>query len=232
MAATSDSTDQKNSDASADPAAPSNTAKQASKKKRKKLGSRKRGISDMFRSLYRVQMDLSALADTKANIMISINGIIVSILLASISPGIDKNTFLLYPTIALLVGCVISLVFAILAARPRLNTETITMEDVRANRKNLLFFGNFTGLSRAEFEDGLTDLMQDGELLYVNMIRDIYGIGQVLEKKFKLLRWSYTLFMLGLIIGVSLFILAYLTVEPIGAPTTPGLILPDSLLLR
>ncbi|MEM9996220.1 MAG: Pycsar system effector family protein [Bacteroidota bacterium] len=221
--------------ASSPPTSESSGASSSAKKRRskKKFGSRKRGISDMFRSLYRVQMDLSALADTKANIMISINGIIVSILLASISPGIDKNTFLLYPTIALLIGCVISLVFAILAARPRLNTETITMEDVRANRKNLLFFGNFTGLSRNEFEEGLTDLMQDGELLYVNMIRDIYGIGQVLETKFKLLRWSYTLFMFGLIIGVSLFILAYLTVETVPAVgNAPGLLLPDSLLSR
>ena len=66
------------------------------KKKAKKgkaaggLGS-SRGVETMFRTSYRTHVDLSHLADNKANIMISINGIIISILLASISPKIDAN---------------------------------------------------------------------------------------------------------------------------------------------
>ena len=50
-----------------------------------------RGIETMFRSAYRVQMELTALADNKANMMISINGIIISIIIASVAPKLDAN---------------------------------------------------------------------------------------------------------------------------------------------
>ena len=180
-----------------------------------------RGIETMFRSSYRVNMDLSALADTKSNIMISINGIIISILLASISPKIDTNDFLFWPTVVLLVGCLISMIYAVLAARPRVNSTVISLEDVRANRANILFFGNFVHLSREEYVQGMTELLQNTDTLYQNMIRDIYGLGVVLQKKFRLLRVSYTVFMMALIAGVALFIYAYVGVATAPAPTLP-----------
>ena len=97
---------------------------------KKKLGSRKRGVSDMFRTSYRTHMELSAIADNKSNIMISINGIIISIIIASISPKIDSNPWLLLPTSILLITCLLSLVYAVLSARPRVSKEKVTLEDV------------------------------------------------------------------------------------------------------
>ena len=98
----------------------------------------KRGIETLFRSSYRVNMDLSSLADAKANIMISINGLIVSILIASIAPKVDANPWLYIPTSLFLVGCLASLVFAVLAARPRVQSTVLTPDDALRERKNLL----------------------------------------------------------------------------------------------
>ena len=94
----------------------------------------------MFRTSYRTHIELSAIADNKSNIMISINGIIISIVIASISPKIDSNPWLLIPTAILLLTCLGSLVYAVLSARPSDSNATITLEDVRANRANILFF--------------------------------------------------------------------------------------------
>lgn len=198
---------------------PSDTENQAGKseqdekeEKRKKLGSRKRGVSDMFRTSYRTHVELSAIADNKSNIMISINGIIISIIIASISPKIDANPWLLWPTAVLLIFCMVSLVFAILAARPRVKKNPVTLEDVRANRANILFFGNYNFMDRSEFVEGLEELMQDEERLYDSMARDIYGLGQVLFKKYDLLKVAYNIFMVGIVIAVLLFLMLYLTV--------------------
>ncbi|MEM8485485.1 MAG: Pycsar system effector family protein [Bacteroidota bacterium] len=185
------------------------------KKKKKKKDDNKsglgtsRGIETMFRTSYRTNMDLSALADAKANIMISINGIIISIILASISPKIDTNPWLLIPTAVLLLTCLGSMALAVLAARPRVSSQVLNLEDVRNNNKNLLFFGNFVSLPEEDFVIGMKELLQNTDSLYVNMIRDIYGLGTVLKKKFSLLRRSYNVFMFGLIIGVLLFIGVY-----------------------
>ena len=207
-----------------DPAAPSEemtaaslsgaTAKVETGKKKKKKGrfGSDRGIETMFRTSYRTHMDLSSLADAKANIMISINGIVISIILASISPKIDANPWLLAPTSVLLIGCMASMVFAILAARPRVSSHLVSLEDVRQNRSNILFFGNFVNMSESDFVVGLSELLQNTEQLYINMMRDLYSLGGVLNRKFGLLRTSYNVFMWALLSGVSLYIAVFISV--------------------
>ena len=182
--------------------------KKKGKKKDTGLGS-SRGIETMFRTSYRVHQDLVSLADTKANIMISVNGLIISIILAAVSPRIGGLPLLVLPTSILLIGCVIALVYAVLAARPRVSNVPLTLDDIARNDANILFFGNFVNLSEAEFVEGMTDLMESQDHLYVNMVRDLYGLGQVLKTKFQLLRISYTVFMFALVVGVGLFVLVF-----------------------
>ncbi len=176
------------------------------------LGSRKRGVSDMFRTSYRSHIELSAIADNKSNIMISINGIIISILIATISTRLDFDLWLQLPATILLITCMMSLIYAILAARPRVSNEKVTLEDVRANRSNILFFGNFYNMTREDYVTGLEELMTDSERLYDTMARDLHGLGTVLSKKFRLLRVAYNIFMVGLIISVCSFLLFYLMI--------------------
>ena len=179
--------------------------KKKKKDKKKGIGT-DRGIETMFRTSYHVHIDMSSLADNKANIMVTVNALILSITLASISPKIDANPWLLLPTIALLGTALGSLIFAVRAARPRVTTTPLSLEDVRQNRKNILFFGNFVHLREDEYITGMTELVQDHDRLYHNMMRDIYSLGQVLQQKFALLRISYTIFMIGLGISVISFI--------------------------
>ena len=181
---------------------------QQAKKLRKALGSA-RGVETMFRNIYRVQMDLTSLADNKANMMISINGIIISIILASVAPKLDANPWLMVPTTLLLVGTMISLVFSILAAKPRVSHQPITLADLRHSEGNLLFFGNFANLSEADFMVGMTELIRERTTLYEAMMRDIHGLGTVLNKKFHLLQTAYTAFMIALVTGVTAFIAVF-----------------------
>lgn len=179
------------------------------KDKKDKLGS-KRGVETMFRTSYRTHMDLSSLADAKANIMISINGLIISIIIASVAPKIDANPGLLLPTSILLLSCLVSVVYAVRAARPRINDDAISLDDVRGGRANLLFFGHFVHLPRDDYEEGMQELILDQDRMYRNMIRDIYGLGSVLERKFQLLRVSYTAFMVGIIVSVLSFVVYFI----------------------
>ncbi len=185
-------------------------AKKGKKKKNKptSLGS-SRGIETMFRTSYRVHQDLVGLADSKANIMISVNGLIISITLAALAPRIGGLPLLVLPVSILLLGCLAALVFAVLAARPRVSSQPLTLEDIDRNDANILFFGNFVNLSEGDFVEGMKDLMLTPDHLYINMVRDLYGLGQVLKKKFQLLRISYTVFMIALILGVGGFVLVF-----------------------
>lgn len=173
--------------------------------KEKKPGTA-RGIETLFRSAYRVQMDLTGLADNKANMMISINGIIISIIIAAVAPKLDSNPWLLIPATIFLCGTLISIVYAILAARPRVSSTQISLEDLEHSEGNILFFGDFVNLSQDEFTRGMMSLLEDKTLVYESMIHNLYGLGSVLRKKFALLMGAYTSFMVALILGVSSFI--------------------------
>ncbi len=176
-----------------------------SAKKPKKAGTA-RGIETMFRSAYRVQMDLTALADNKANMMMSINGIIISIIFAAVAPKLDSNPWLLLPTVVFLVGNLVSIVYAIMAARPRVSSEPITLQDLQRSKGNILFFGDFANLPEEQYVEGIFDLIEDRPVLYETMIRNLHGLGSVLRKKFALLQIAYTVFMFTLILGVASFI--------------------------
>lgn len=177
-------------------------------KKKKEIGSN-RGIETMLRSAYRVQMDLTGLADNKANMMMSINGIIISVIIAAVAPKLDANPWLLIPTTIFLVGNLVSIVYAILAARPRISSKPISLEDLRNSEGNILFFGNFANMPENEFVEGMTDLVEDKTIMYETMIRNIYGLGSVLQKKFALLQVAYSVFMAALISGVVSFLAVF-----------------------
>jgi len=177
--------------------------------KEKGLGTN-RGVETLFRSAYRVQMDLTGLADNKANMMISINGLIISIIIAAVAPKLDANPWLLIPTTIFLLGTLVSIVYAILAARPRVSGVPITLEDLEHSDGNILFFGDFANLSQDDFTAGMIDLIQDKTVVYETMIRNLYGLGSVLKKKFALLKVAYTAFMIALILGVTSFISVFI----------------------
>jgi hypothetical protein len=180
--------------------------KAAEKALKKKGPGTNRGIETMFRSAYRVQMDLTNLADNKANMMISINGIIISIIIAAVAPKLDNNPWLLLPTVLFLLGTLVSIIFAIIAARPRVSEHAHTLNELEHDEGNILFFGDFANLTEEEFTEGMFDLIENKELVYRAMVRNLYGLGAVLKKKFELLQVAYTSFMLALILGVSSFI--------------------------
>lgn len=170
-----------------------------------------RGIETMFRTTYRNHINLSSIADSKANIMISVNAILLSILLSFVSTRLQTDPRLLVPTTSLVATCLVAMVFAILSARPKVTSQTFTVDEVRRSPEaNILFFGNFTNMPLHEFTVGVRELMKDSDLLYDNMISDIYSLGQVLQRKYRLLWISYSAFMAGVILSVALFALFFI----------------------
>lgn len=161
-----------------------------------------RGIETMFRTTYRTHISLSSIADNKANILLSINAIIISIIGSSLYAQIQAHPFMLVPAIILLTTCLATIVFAILSTRPSVNSGLFTREDILKKRTNLLFFGNFHSMDLEDYQWGMKEMMKDGDYLYGSMSKDIYFLGVVLAKKFRLLRYAYTIFMYGIVLAV------------------------------
>lgn len=182
--------------------------KKVAKLKAKKDKRPDRGIETMFRITSRNHIDLSSIADNKANIMISINAIIVSILVSVLIRKFEDYPNLIIPTIIMTTVCLLTIIFSVLATRPNITSGRFTKDDIHQRRTNLLFFGNFHRMQLDDFHWGVTEIMKDRDFLYGSMIKDIYFLGKVLGRKYQLLRVSYTIFMYGFVIAVLSFAIA------------------------
>ncbi|MCD0471339.1 Pycsar system effector family protein [Flavobacterium sp. JAS] len=180
-------------------------------RKKDKIEKPDRGVDTLFRVTLGNHTRLSGIADSKANILLSVNAIIISIALSSIIPKLDspKNAHLVIPTFIMLISSVTTIIFAILSTRPKVTTGVFTREDIEAKKINLLFFGNFYKMPLAEYDWAMNEMMKDRDYLYSTMIKDLYYLGLVLQRKYTLLRIAYNLFMMGLIITVIAFVIAF-----------------------
>lgn len=186
-------------------------AKKARKKEQIKVAlkdaSPEKGIQSMYRIALRNHIKLSDIADTKANILLSVNAIVISLALANLIPKLEQesNAHLIYPTAIFVMFSVVSMVMSILATRPNVTRGEFDKEDVRRKKVNLLFFGNFHKMRLEDYEWAIGEMLQDKDYIYSALTKDLYFLGVVLDRKYKILRMTYNVFMIGIIISVITF---------------------------
>lgn len=181
------------------------------KKKLEKLESPERGIETMFRITLNNHTKLSQIADSKANILLSVNAIIISIALSTLIPKIDapRNAHLVIPSFVMIIFSVACIILAIMSTRPKVSSGTFTRKEIEEKKVNLLFFGNFYKMPLEEYLWAMKEMMKDRQYLYDTMIKDLYYLGIVLNRKYKLLRLTYTVFTVGIIASVVAFVVAF-----------------------
>lgn len=173
-------------------------------KKIEKLGT-KRGVETLFRNIYRVHVEVSALADAKANFLISVNSIIL-ILIVSHGQKYITHKGLLIPVGIVIATCIGSMIFAVLVARPRFKQAKLD-NNISPEKCSLLFFGGFGALSKERYIEGFSKLIVSPNRLYEAMMGDIYEMGIVLQKKYTRLKLAYGFLLYGLPIGLITFVI-------------------------
>ena len=186
-------------------------AKKEALKAKYKSESPDRSVQTLYRVTLRNHLKLSDIADTKANILLSVNAIIISLVLANLLTKLDNpsNTYMIYPTFILILFSVVSMVLSVLATRPNITSGKFTKEDVEKRRVNLLFFGNFHQMGLEEYQSAVQELVKDKDYVYSSLTKDLYYLGIVLNRKYKILRLTYNIFMFGIIISVIAFGIAF-----------------------
>jgi hypothetical protein len=177
-----------------------------------------RGIDTMYRTSFRNHITLSKIADGKANMMISINTIILSIVITVSGASLSffeetffENPEFLIPIISLLLSSLIAVIFAVFSARPSVTEYRIKKDKLITSKEaSLLYFGNFLKLEKREFIDYMSTMKLDQNALYDDLARDLYDLGAVMHKKYLLLTISYNTFVGGLALAVISFLAVYL----------------------
>jgi hypothetical protein len=168
---------------------------------------------DLFKLAFRNYNHLISVADSKASLLIRVNAIIISVTIAFVLGKIEKSLFILWPTIILLIVCLITIFLAILASRPQSN---VFIEDKNSHSYQRFFFGSFDMVDPAfrrirweEYYQQLTELFSNTkETLYMELYKESFNVRKVLARKFSYLSLAYWVFLFGLLISVVAFVVA------------------------
>lgn len=183
------------------------TEKKETLKAKLKDESPQRAIQSLYRIELRNHIKLSDIADTKANILLSVNAIIISLLLANLLPKLDSpsNSYLIYPTAIFILFSIAAMIMSVLATRPKVDNKDVVEDDIKKKDTNFLFFGNFHAMELGDFKEKLRDIIKNKESIYDSLSMDLYYLGKVLQQKYRLLRYTYTIFIVGVILSVIAF---------------------------
>lgn len=179
-----------------------------SKESKEESQARGRGKETMFRVTIRNQINQISIADNKANMIVSINTIIISLVVAIMGAGFSGPYFnssqITVPFTILLFASTISAIFSILAARPRFRRS-------KPNYKtsSLLFFGNFRDMALSEYIEEMEELISSKRSIYRTLIIDLYNFGMILDRKYRMLSVSYTAFLVGLVLTVASYLVMF-----------------------
>ena len=174
-------------------------------KKSKKEKAKGNAKDTLYRITLQNQINSLAIVDQKANIIIGINTILISIIMATV--GIETrfvefsfttNIMLSLPFSIMLFFCVTSGIVSILVVRP---TRNLWFKE----NASKLFFRNYKNLSLDRFISDMKEMTKDNENIYNALDIDIYLNGITIQRKYRLVRYAYILFMSGLVLAVFAF---------------------------
>ncbi len=169
-----------------------------------------KGRETLFRVAYRNQITLIQIADNKANIIISINAMIISSIIAVSGYGVVANkmeydkTNIIVPVAFILLSCLTSAIFAIQAAKPKIIRPMAL--DTNKDKSSLLFFGIISTYTQAQYLEHMHSLLSSDQDIYDTMTIDLYNQGLILTRKYALLNRAYRIFMFGFILSVWMFL--------------------------
>jgi hypothetical protein len=154
----------------------------------------------LMRTAQLAQLQLSAMADAKASLLMGATFVIFTITIGQAHGGLPP-----LPLLILGGAAFFSAILAVLAVIP------MTTGKSKRGRPNLLFFGTFSRMEEEEFIDEVTDRLRTEDSIYRTMARDVHQAGTVLQtKKYRMLTWAYRVFLLGLVASGVAFVIQFL----------------------
>ena len=164
-------------------------------------------LDQMVRQTRAHHVQLSQMADSKANMIMTVASILVPLSIRYLQTPQFRAA-----AIIMIGFCILTVMLSAYAALPKTKAKQTQGGTAPAQTPffNLLFFGSFTGMDYSEFEEAMEEVMNSPDKLYEVQIREVYMMGQYLEQsKFRFVRLSYLSFITGLILSSCVYIVGY-----------------------
>ncbi len=155
-------------------------------------------VIQTLRTAHQNQTQLNLMADQKANILIGTLALIFTVVLTKLLTLADNHA-LLITLIVFVMMQLVPLVLTVMVLIPK-NINDKSTADIN-DIQNPLFFGFFTQYTQQQYSDYICGLLVDNESARQLIINDIYQIGVILRRKYRLLRLAYLSALLGFLVS-------------------------------
>ncbi|QIE58287.1 hypothetical protein G5B37_01495 [Rasiella rasia] len=154
---------------------------------------------------------LSGMADRKSNLVLAVCALLISGILTNSLKFFQKtgDQYLLIPTGLFVFFMLVAMVLSIYATMPKITRGTFSKEAVIAHDVNLAFFGNFHKMELEEYEWAVKHMQSNTQEIYKVLTKDLYFLGAVLDKKFRILNITYVVLVVGVVVSVAAYIWAF-----------------------
>lgn len=182
----------------------------ALKKKLAKVeGYPERGVETWYRLASRNLYTRRQIVDTKSNILITVNAIMISAIMGSFYPRLNDDPHLIYGIVPIVLGNLISMIYAVLATRPNVGPGEFSDTAVHQKKASLMTFDDYYKMPLEIYETALDEMMENGNFLYDTIKRDLHRLGVDLSVRYRSIRTAYNVFLVGLTIGLFAFSLCH-----------------------
>jgi hypothetical protein len=170
---------------------------------------------DLFKIAFRNYINLIAIADRKAGLLIQVNAILASVIIGFVAKKIEDIPLLIIPAAAILAVAGITIFFSIMASKP---LGKNFLKDVTYD-KEPFFFGSFDKMDPdfqhqqlETYYNDMTELFSDEKkLVFDELIKESFQVRKVLSKKFNYLDVAYKVFFAGLVLVIITFLVVIAT---------------------
>jgi len=162
-------------------------------------------LDHMLRQTRMNLVAFSQMADTKANIILSLASLLLSLSLTQVT-----NPRLTLPIVGMDLFLLLTIFFALLTVIGKIKVFDRKKHSVEDPDYSPLFFGNYGDIPYEEYARDFEETMNDSDATYEIMVKDIYFAGTyLLQTKYKYIRLAYLYFFTGLIVSTIIYSIQY-----------------------
>lgn len=156
-------------------------------------------ITNILRTTQRNNIELTHIADNKANVLLSLNGIMLTLLIPLVLANFDLiyEKFLHIPLIIFGITCFITMYISAMVLKPSRFQNFRNDKDTSA-RFSPFFFGNFYEMEADEFYDYIRGALSKKELVRMHLTQDLFYVGKRLGFKMTMMRRAFGIFIMGI----------------------------------
>lgn len=169
----------------------------------------KGGVLGLIRTTQRNYINLTNIADNKAHILISINSLMptvfIPIVLVNYEIIIERK--FLFPLICFAVTCLLTIIVAAMVLTPFSGSKQHKEILKKVTRRSPFFFTNYADLTLEEYKNLFQETLSKKEITSQVIISDLYYFGLNLNDKYRLVKYSYRIFNVGMLFTFIIFLI-------------------------